>query len=71
MSLFLCMSVQIGMALTALCRALCLLLCKMLEIPSNGKPVKPVIIALEISLLLFSPLGNNSLIYDVWYCYRL
>ena len=28
MSLFLCISIQIDMALTALCRAVCLLLCK-------------------------------------------
>ena len=52
------MSVQIDMALTALCRALCLLLCKKLEIPSNAKPTKPEIIVLKIPLLLFHPLGN-------------
>ena len=57
-SLFLCMSVQIDMALTALCKALCLLLCKKLETPSNAKPIKHVIIALKIPLLLFCPSGS-------------
>ena len=53
-------------------------LSKKLEIPSNAKPIKPVIIVLKIPLLLFCPLGNlgnikstHSLICDVWSCYRL
>ena len=46
------------MALTALCKALCLLLCKKLEIPSNAKPTKPEIIALKIPLLLFLTFGK-------------
>ena len=58
MTLFFCMSVQIDMALTVLCRAVCLLLCKKLEIPSNAKPIKPVIIVLKISLLFLCPSGN-------------
>ena len=74
---FLCISVQIDMALTSLCRALCLLLCKKFEIPSNAKAIKPVIIVLkippfsvhwEIWVILNIP---HSLIYDVWYCYGL
>ena len=52
------MSVQIDMALTALCRALCLLLSKKLKISSNAKPTKPEMIVLKIPLLLFHPLGN-------------
>ena len=51
------MSVQIEIALTALCRDLCILLCKV-EVPSNAKPTKPEIIVLKIPLLLFHPLGN-------------
>ena len=46
------------MALTALCRALCLLLCKKLNIPLNTKPTKPEIIALKIPLLPSCHLGN-------------
>ena len=46
------------MALAAFCKALYLLLCKKLEIPSNAKPTKPKIIALKILLLLLYPLGN-------------
>ena len=52
------MSVQIDMALTALCRDLCLLLCKKLEIPSNAKPAKPEMMVLKIPLLLCHPSGN-------------
>ena len=66
------------MALTALCKALCLLLCKKLKIPSNAKPTKPEIIApkflfyfsglWEISVILNLP---NSLVYDVWFYYGI
>ena len=52
------MSVQTDMALPALCKALCLLLCRKLEIPSNAKPIKPIMIVLKIPLLLLCPLGN-------------
>ena len=68
--LFLCMSVQIDMALTALCRALYLLLCKKLEIPLNAKQRTPEIIVLKI-LLLFHPLGNlgnikSTSFFNIW-----
>ena len=70
------MSVLIDIVLTALCKALCLLLCKKLKIPPNAKPTKPEIITLRIPLLLFLPTGNlvmfslpHSLIYDVQFYY--
>ena len=52
------MYVQIDVAFTALCRALCLLVCKKLKIPLNAKPTKTEMIALKILLLHFHPLGN-------------
>ena len=46
MSLFLCMFTLHDIAHTALC----LLLCKKLDIPSKAKPTKPDIIVLKIPL---------------------
>ena len=53
MSLFLCISTLDDIVHTALCKVLCLLLCKKLDIPSKVKPTKPDIIVLKIPLLLF------------------
>ena len=50
-NLFLCMSIKMGISLTALCRALCLLWCGKLENPSKAKPINPEIITPKIPLL--------------------
>ena len=42
-----------GIACTGLQKALCLILCKKLKIPSKAKPTKPEIIVQKIPLLLF------------------
>ena len=52
-TLFLCMFTLLSIAFTALCKALCLLWCKKLDIPSYAKPIKPVIRDDIIPLLLF------------------
>ena len=72
MSLFLCMSTFEGIAHTALCKALCLLLYRKLEIPSNAKPTNLEIIVLEIPLLLFLPSENfgkikSNLFFNICY----
>ena len=67
MSLFLCISVLPDLALTALHKALCLLLCKKLEISLNAKPTKPEIIALKFLFYFFQPLGNLGNIKSTWF----
>ena len=71
MSLFLCMSTFEFIVHTALCKALCLLLCRKLEIPSNAKPTNPEIIVLKIPLLVFLPLENfgkikSTSFFNIW-----
>ena len=53
MSLFLCISTLDDIVHTALCKVLCLLLCKKLEIPSNAKPTKTEIIVLKFLCYFF------------------
>ena len=71
------MFVVTDIALTALCRALCLLLWRKLEMPLNAKPIKPVMIVLKIPFLFFWLSLNlvilslsHYLICDVLYYYE-
>ena len=75
MSLFLCISALDDTAHTALCKALYLLLCKKLEIPSKSKPTKPEIIVLKflsyffcLQEILVKLSLLHSLIYDEQFC---
>ena len=53
------------MAFTALCRALCLLLCRKPEIPSYAKPIKPEINDVIMPLLSFLTVGNCGKIKSI------
>ena len=71
MHLFLCISTYDDIGHTALSKALCLLLCKILNIPSKSNPTKPEIIVLKIPLLLFPPSGNfgkikSTSFFNIW-----
>ena len=53
-----CVVVCLFIAFTALFRALCLLLCRKLEIPSYAKPIKPDISVAKIPLFSFQFSGH-------------
>ena len=55
----------VSIALTTLCMALCLLLCRKLEIPSYTKPIKLDINDVIIPLFSFLTLGNFGKICEI------
>ena len=52
-------------ATTALCRALWLLLCRKLDIPSYAKPIKPTICEVIIHLFSFLSFGRFGKIKNI------
>ena len=60
-----CQFTLFSIATSALCKALCLLLCRKLDIPSYAKPMKPFINDAIILLLSFLFFGRFGKIKDI------